>query len=464
MQPVLVEKMHIMLNRVLDYARAHRDEYLEDLLEYLAIPSVSAQPDHARDVKMAALWLSEHLRDAGLRAEVMATEGHPVVYAEWSGHDHHRPTVLIYGHYDVQPAEPFELWHSEPFKPVVRDGYIYARGANDNKGQHLAHVKAVASYLRAEGTLPVNVKFLVEGEEEIGSPNLSAFIVAHRELLACDCVMISDGALFSLTQPVLTYGLRGLAGFEVQVRCLDRDVHSGHYGGNVQNPAFALAHILASLKDAHGHVTVPGFYEDVRVLSAEERIALARIPYGEADVMRETGASRTFGEPGFTVNERKGARPTLEVNGMWSGYIGPGSKTIIPATAHAKITCRLVPNQDPAKVIRLVQDAMRAAAPVGAEVTFSDSRGTPASLVSLDAPEIQSAVRAAEATYGNPPFYELEGGSIPVVHDFQTLLGKPIALLGFGLPDDNIHSPNERFAVACYEKGVEASIRFLAEL
>ncbi|GIV84143.1 MAG: hypothetical protein KatS3mg052_1150 [Candidatus Roseilinea sp.] len=453
-----------MLNRVLDYARAHRDEYLKDLLEYLAIPSVSAQPDRARDVKMAALWLSGHLHEAGLRAEVMPTAGHPVVYAEWSGPHHHRPTVLIYGHYDVQPAEPFELWHSEPFRPAVRDGYIYARGASDNKGQHLAHVKAVVSYLRAEGTLPVNVKFLIEGEEEIGSPNLSAFIAAHRDLLACDCVMISDGALFDLTQPVLTYGLRGLVGFEVHVRCLERDVHSGHYGGNVQNPAFALAQILASLKDAQGRVTVPGFYDDVRVLSAEERAALARIPYSDADVMRETGASTAFGEPEFTVNERKGARPTLEVNGMWSGYTGPGSKTIIPATAHAKITCRLVPNQDPEKVIRRVQDAIRAATPAGAEVTFSDARGTPASLVSLDAPQIQAAARAAAATYGSSPFYELEGGSIPVVHDFQTLLGKPIALLGFGLPDDNIHAPDERFAVACYEKGIEASIRFIAEL
>jgi len=453
-----------MLNQVLDYARTQRDRYLQDLLEYLAIPSVSAQPEHARDVKMAALWLSEHLRDAGLRAEVMATDGHPAVYAEWSGHDHHRPTVLIYGHYDVQPAEPFELWQSHPFQPGIRDGYIYARGADDNKGQHLAHVKAVASYLRCEGTLPVNVKFLIEGEEEIGSPNLGKFIAAHHDLLSCDCVMISDGALFTLTQPALTYGLRGLAGFEVQVRCLDRDVHSGHYGGNVQNPAFALAHILASLKDAHGRVTVPGFYDDVRPLSEEERRAIARVPYGEADVMRETGALQAFGDPAFTVNERKGARPTLEVNGMWSGYTGPGSKTIIPATAHAKITCRLVPHQQPEKVIRLVEEAMRAATPAGATITFSEERGTPASLVELDAAEVQAAVRAAQATYGNPPFYVLEGGSIPVVHEFQTQLGKPIALLGFGLPDDNIHSPDERFAVACYEKGIEASVRFLAEL
>jgi acetylornithine deacetylase/succinyl-diaminopimelate desuccinylase-like protein len=453
-----------MISQVIEYARSQRERYIQDLMEYLAIPSVSAQPEHARDIKMAALWLADHLRDAGLRAEVMATDGHPLVYAEWSGHDHHRPTVLIYGHYDVQPAEPFELWHSDPFKPAVRDGYIYARGASDNKGQHLAHVKAVASYLRCEGTLPVNIKFLLEGEEEIGSPSLGSFVAQHRDLLACDCVVISDGSLRSLTQPVLTYGLRGLAGFEVHVRCLAHDVHSGHYGGNVQNPAMALAHILATLKDAEGRVTVPGFYDDVRTLSAEERQSLARIPYSETDLVRETGALIAFGEPGFTISERRGARPTLEVNGMWSGYTGPGSKTIIPATAHAKITCRLVPNQDPTKVIQQVQAAMRAAAPAGTEISFSDERGSPASLIALDTREAQAAIRAAEHTYGNPPLYELEGGSIPVVHDFQTQLGKPIILLGLGLPEDNIHAPNERFALSCYEKGTEAGIRFLAEL
>jgi acetylornithine deacetylase/succinyl-diaminopimelate desuccinylase-like protein len=453
-----------MLSRVLDYAREQRERYTQDLLEYLAIPSVSAQPEHARDVKMAALWLAEHLRHIGLRAELMATDGHPVVYAEWSGQDHHRPTVLIYGHYDVQPAEPFALWQSDPFKPSLRDGYIYARGASDNKGQHLAHVKAVASYLGCDGTLPVNVKFLLEGEEEIGSPNLGDFIAKHRDLLACDCVVISDGSLHSPTQPVLTYGLRGLAGFEVHVRCLAHDVHSGHYGGNVQNPALALAQILAALKDAQGRVTVPGFYDDVRSLSDDERQALAHIPYSEADIVRETGASQAFGEPGFTINERRGARPTLEVNGMWSGYTGLGSKTIIPATAHAKITCRLVPYQDPMKVIQSVQAAMRAAAPPGATLSFSEERGAPASLIALDAAEVRAAARAAQRTYGNPPLYELEGGSIPIVHDFQSQLGKPIILLGFGLPEDNIHAPNERFALRCYEKGIEASIRLLAEL
>jgi acetylornithine deacetylase/succinyl-diaminopimelate desuccinylase-like protein len=356
------------------------------------------------------------------------------------------------------------LWHSDPFKPEIRDGCIYARGADDNKGQHMAHVAAVESYLKSEGTLPANIKFLVEGEEEIGGIHLGAFVEANKDLLACDCVMISDGSLFSRTQPILTQGLRGLVGLQVDVRCLARDVHSGHYGGNVQNPAMALAQILAKLKDEQGRVTVPGFYDDVRVLSVEERAEITRTPYGEADVMRETGALQAFGDPDFTVNERMGARPTLEINGLWSGYTGSGSKTIIPATAHAKITCRLVPHQDPQKITQLVMDAIKRLAPPGTELSFEIRQGAPASIVDRNSPQVQAAQRAATATYGNPPYFELEGGSIAAVHDLQTHLGKPVILLGFGLPDDNIHSPNEKYAVECFEKGIEASVRFLAEL
>jgi acetylornithine deacetylase/succinyl-diaminopimelate desuccinylase-like protein len=453
-----------MLESALAYARDHRDKFLNDLLDYVAIPSVSAQPDHARDVRMAALWLADHLRHIGLTADVMETGGNPVVYGEWKSPHPHAPTVLIYGHYDVQPAEPFELWTSDPFKPEIRDGNIYARGADDNKGQHLAHIKAVEAYLNTEGTLPVSVKFIIEGEEEIGGPSLGAFVAANRELLACDCVMISDGSLFNATRPTITYGLRGLADIEIGLRTLSRDVHSGHYGGNVQNPAIALAQMLAKVKDEHGRVVIPGFYDDVRPLSAEERAEIARVPWSEADITHETGALTAFGDPDFTPNERKGARPTFEVNGMWSGYTGPGSKTIIPAEAHAKITCRLVPHQDPARVGQAVEAYLRQITPPGVELTFTYRRGSPASLVDRSSEQLQAAVRAATATYGNPPYFELEGGSIPVVHDFITHLGKPIILLGFGLPDDAIHSPNEKYSVACYEKGIEASLRFLAEL
>lgn len=453
-----------MLDNVLTYARDHREQYLKDLLTYLAIPSISAQPEHERDVRMAALWLADHLRDIGIGAEVMETGGHPVVYGEWKSQHPHAPTVLIYGHYDVQPPEPFELWHSDPFKAEVRDGQIFARGSDDNKGQHMAHIKAIESYLKCEGTLPVNVKFLIEGEEEIGGPNLSPFVEQHKNLLACDCVMISDGALFAPGQPSITYGLRGLLDFEINVRALNRDVHSGHYGGNVQNPAFALAQLLASVKDDHGRIVIPGFYDGVRVLSTEERAEIARVPWGDADVASETGATRAFGDPDFTATERKGARPTFEINGMWSGYTGPGSKTIIPADAHAKITCRMVPHQQPEQVFEHVAAFLKQHAPPGIELEVKYHRSSPASLVNLDTPAVQAAIRAAEATWGHKPVFELEGGSIPVVHDFITQLQKPIVLLGFGLPDDNIHSPNEKYGVDCYDKGVEASIRFLAEL
>jgi acetylornithine deacetylase/succinyl-diaminopimelate desuccinylase-like protein len=453
-----------MLTNALAYAHDHRDQYLNDLLEYLAIPSVSAQPEHTRDVHHAALWLTDHLRKIGLSADMMDTKGNPVVYGEWKSQHQRAPTVLIYGHYDVQPAEPFELWHSDPFKPEIRDGMIFARGADDNKGQHLAHVKATESYLKSEGTLPVNVKFLVEGEEEIGGPSLGEFVASHHDLLACDCVMISDGSLFSPERPTVTYGLRGLVDLEVSLRALGRDVHSGHYGGNVQNPAMALAQMLARVKDEHGRVLIPGFYDDVRPLSTDEREEIGRVPWGEEDVVRETGALQAFGDPDFTPNERKGARPTFEINGMWSGYTGPGSKTIIPAEAHAKITCRLVPHQDPNKVTEVVMQFLRQVEPPGAEVTITYRRGSSASLVNRGSSQLQAAVRAAKTTYGDLPFFELEGGSIPVVHDFITQLGKPIILLGFGLPDDNIHSPNEKYSITCYEKGVEASARFLAEL
>lgn len=454
-----------MPEQIILYAHQQREKFVDDLTKYLAIPSVSAQPEHARDVRYTALWLSEHLRDIGLRADVMETGGHPAVFAQWANSDPHRPTVLIYGHYDVQPAEPFDLWHSDPFTPTVRDGAIYARGVCDNKGQHMAHVKAVEAYLKHQGTLPVNVKFLIEGEEEIGTPNLSLFIENNKDLLACDVVMISDSSLYTPTQPTLLYALRGLVYFEVEARCAAHDLHSGSYGGNVQNPAMALAQVLAQLKDASGHVTVPGFYDDVRVLSAEERAEIAQIPVNEEDIKAETGVSQAFGESGYNIMERMGARPTLEINGMWSGYTGPGAKTIIPATAHAKMSCRLVPNQDPEKVYEAVKRSMQSLAPAGTTLNFSMLQdGAPGTLIDRSAPQVQAAARAASATYGNPPVFTLEGGSIPVVNDFQRVLGKPIVLLGFGLPGDNVHAPDEHFTLECYEKGIEASIRFMNEL
>ena len=453
-----------MLEETLAYAREHREPFLKDLFDLLAIPSVSAQPAHTKDVRMAALWLAEHLRNIGLKAEVKETSGHPVVYGEWLGAGPNKPTLLIYGHYDVQPAEPFELWTTDAFTPTVRDGYIFARGSCDNKGQHMAHVKAIESYLKGSGALPVNVKFLIEGEEEIGGPSLTAFIEANTELLACDGIMISDGSLLAMDQPTLTYGLRGIVRLEVTVRALDKDVHSGMYGGNVQNAAVALAQIIAKLKDEQGRVTVPGFYDEVRTVDAAELAELERVPYTAKEVLSETGAMRLFGDPDFTLPERKGSRPTLEINGMWSGYTGPGGKTIIPATAHAKITCRMVPFMTPHKIAQQVAAYIQQVAPAATEVRVELFDGTPGLLIERESPFVTAAAQAAQETYGNPPIFELEGGSIPVVGDFQKLLGKPIILLGFGLNDDNVHSPNERYALACWEKGIEASIRFLAKL
>jgi acetylornithine deacetylase/succinyl-diaminopimelate desuccinylase-like protein len=467
-----------MLDNTLTYAREHRDQFVNDLSEYLAIPSVSAQPEHAQDVRQAAQWLTDHLRNIGLRADVMETgdpgdPGNPVVYAEWTHDDStgssRRSTVLIYGHYDVQPAEPFELWHSDPFTATVRASpagpAIYARGASDNKGQHMAHIKAVESYLRVQRALPVNVKFLVEGEEEIGGTHLGRFVESHADLLACDAVVISDSSLLAPGQPTLLYALRGLLYFEIEARCAAHDLHSGTYGGNVQNPAMALAQILAQLKDEHGHIRVPGFYDDVRALSAEERAEIARVPLGEENVKVETGASQAFGEPEFSVAERMGARPTLEINGLWSGYTGPGAKTVLPATAHAKISCRLVPNQDPQAIYQAVTSYMQRLTPPGTTLSFkvfqAGARGT---LIDRNAPQIRAAAHAAQATYGNAPVFVLEGGSLPVVNDFQSVLGKPIVLLGFGLPGDNIHAPDEHFTLSCYEQGIEAGIRLMAEL
>ncbi|HEY3291211.1 MAG TPA: dipeptidase [Anaerolineae bacterium] len=454
-----------MTTPIIAFAQSMRERYLNDLYEYLAIPSVSAQPEHHGDIRQAAEWLRAHLSAIGLQAQVMETGGHPVVYAEWKHPSPGKPTVLIYGHYDVQPAEPFELWHSEPFKATVRDGYIYARGSSDNKGQHLAHVKAVEAYLKSAGELPVNVKFLIEGEEEIGGPNLGAFITAHKDLLACDVVMISDSQLLAPDQPTLLYGLRGLLYFEVEARCAAHDLHSGTYGGNVQNPAMALAQILAQLKNSRGVITVPGFYQDVRMLENDERAAIGRIPINEDKIKSETGATEVFGEPEFNVAERMGARPTLEVNGIWGGYTGAGAKTVLPAVAHAKISCRLVPYQDPAKIYEDVTATMKRLAPRGTELQFKLlQEGTAGTLIDRQSPQMQAAAQVAEATYGKPPIFTLEGGSIPVVNDFQRVLGRPIVLLGFGLPGDSLHAPDEHFAIRCYEKGIEASIRFLGAL
>ena len=446
------------------YLDANQSRFVDELMQFLRIPSISAHPERDADVLAAMEFDKRKLESLGFKTEVWPTRSHKGLYAERI-EDPSLPTVLIYGHVDVQPVDPLELWTTPPFEPQIRDGSIWARGADDNKGQHYAHVKACEAMLAADGSLPCSVKFIVEGEEEIGGPHLPPLIQSHAAQLACDVIMISDGALLDLNTPRIEYGLRGLMGFELTVRTAAHDLHSGIYGGNIANPILVLARMLAEIKNDRGIITVPHFYDDVRILDMDERVSLGRVPIDEKTMMHETGASGVSGEPGFTVVERLGARPTFEINGMWGGYTGVGGKTVLPAEAHAKITCRLVPYMDPRQIYELVTTHLRRLLPAHCELIVTPYRdGARACLIDRSAPQFQAAARAAQKTYGSEPIYMVEGGSIPVVNDFQDVLKKPVILLGFGLPGDNLHAPNEKLAVECFDKGIEASIRFLHEL
>lgn len=455
------------IQSVLAYANDHQTRFLDELKALLRIPSISTLPDRADDVRRAAEWLADHMRSIGLEhVRVDPTAGHPVVVADWL-HAPGKPTVLIYGHYDVQPADPLELWISGPFEPEVRDGNLYARGASDDKGPFFAHLKAIEAYLRTEGTLPVNIKILVEGEEEIGSRNLDPYIYAHMSDLAADVVLISDSSILRPDQPSIVYGLRGLCYMEVEVAGPDHDLHSGQYGGAVHNPLQALCEMIASLHDAAGRVTIPGFYDKVRSLSQAEREELARESYGEERLIRETGVPKSWGEPDYTITERIGARPTLEVNGVIGGWTGHGSKTVIPSRALAKISMRLVADQDPDEIDRLFREHIQRIAPDTVRVEVRDlAHGAPA-LVERDIPAMEAAARAYEAGFGARPVFTREGGSIPVVATFQKALGIPSILMGLGLPDDRFHSPNEKFHLANFYRGINTIIHFhtlLAEM
>ncbi len=443
------------------YAQNNRERHLAELIEFLRIPSVSTQPEHEPDVQRAAHWLVESLTAVGLEnAHLIPTAGHPLVYADWL-HAPDAPTVLIYGHYDVQPAEPFDLWHSPPFEPTIRDDYLYARGASDDKGQVYVHVKAVEALLQHDGRLPVNVKFIIEGEEEMGGPSLSAFIPEHRELLSADVALVSDTAMVSPTQPSIVYGLRGLCYVLLDIYGPQRDLHSGTFGGGVDNPLNVLGHVIARLKDENGRVLIPGFYDRVRPLTDEERHLLAQYPFDEADWLAETGAPQPWGEPEFSLVERLGARPTLDVHGIIGGYTGPGGKTVLPAHAHAKFSMRLVPDQAPTEIQSLLENYLTAIMPPTVTYQLHWRGGAPASISDLHHPAMAAARKACQETYGRDPIFMREGGSIPVVGEFQTYLGLETVLLGFGLVSDQIHAPNERFYLPNYFNGIEASIRFL---
>ena len=446
----------------LEYAHNNRDTFLNELIDFLRIPSVSTQPAHDADTLTAANWVAQAMTHAGLEhVEVIETKRHPIVYGDWLHAGSEAPTVLVYGHYDVQPAEPLDLWETPPFEPTIRDNYIYARGAADDKGQVYIHIKAVESYLRTEGRLPLNVKFIIEGEEEIGSQNLHEFIADNPKRLAADSALISDSSILGMGKPALVYGLRGNCHVMVDITGPGRDLHSGSYGGGINNPLNALAHFIARLKDEQGHILIPGFYDRVRPLSIEEREILAQFPLDEDAWLRETGAPMAWGEPEYTLVERLGARPTLDITGMYGGYIGEGTKTVLPARAHAKISMRLVPDQDPDEIIELFRQFAHSILPPSVKINIYGDGGAKAALLERDTPPMRAAAAAYEATFNHPAVFMREGGSIPVVNQFESDLGLPTVLMGFGLPGDRIHSPNERFYLSNFDAGIATSIRYL---
>ncbi|HSJ26024.1 MAG TPA: dipeptidase [Longimicrobiales bacterium] len=450
-------------NEVQSYIRENRAAFREEFFEFLRIPSVSARSEHAGDVRAAAEWLGQRMTEAGLDVSIHDTPGHPIVLGEWRGAGADQPTVLIYGHYDVQPAEPLELWTSPAFEPEERDGRIYARGAVDDKGQFYLHVKAVQAHLQTTGRLPVNVILLAEGEEEVGSANLMPFVEEHAERLGCDAVVISDSGMFGPGMPTIGASLRGLAYFELRVRAARGDLHSGSYGGAVANPATALARIIASFHDDTGHIAIPGFYDDVQ--AAPEFVDQIRsLPFDDDEYLQRTGAPALFGEDGFTTLERLWIRPTCEVNGLLSGYTGEGSKTVLPAEAMAKVSCRLVPDQDPARIADLFRRHVEAVTPPGVAVEILELHGGRPWRARLEGPLYEAAARALSAAFGADITYAGEGGSIPIVPEFEKILGAPVLLMGFGLPGENAHAPDEWMSVENFEKGAEASALLLREL
>jgi acetylornithine deacetylase/succinyl-diaminopimelate desuccinylase-like protein len=445
------------MNNVIDFINTNRDRYVEELKQYLAIPSISALPQHAGDVKRCAEWTADEMRRIGMQnVRLIETPGFPVVYGDWLGAEG-APTILFYGHYDVQPVDPLELWESPPFEATVRDGEIYARGSADDKGQVFMHFKAIEAHLKQNGRLPVNIKVILEGEEEVGSANLDNFVKEHKDDLKADVVVISDSPMFDRGIPSICYGLRGLVYFQIDLRGTRTDLHSGSFGGAVANPAFVLANVLAQMKDRSGRIKIPGFYDDVRALRDEERDQWKRLPFNEKRYAKELGAPRLFGETGYSTLERVWARPTFEVNGILSGFTGAGAKTVIPAVAMAKVSMRLVPDQDPDKIAQLFEDYVKKVAPKTVEVKVTRMHGGKPWMTEFDNKYVQAAGRAIEKGFGKTPVFNREGGSIPVVATFQEILGLPSVLFGVGLPDENAHAPNEKLDLGNFHGGVIAS-------
>jgi len=452
------------MNEVVDFINVNRDRYVEELKQYLAIPSISALPEHAADVRRAAEWTADALRTVGLQnVRLIDTPGNPVVYGDWLNAPG-KPTILFYGHYDVQPVDPVNLWTSPPFEATVRDGEIYARGAADDKGQVFMHIKAVEAHLRKMGSLPLNIKFFIEGEEEVGSVHLDDFVRSHKQELAADVVVISDSGMFDRGIPSICYGLRGLTYFQIDLRGTKSDLHSGSFGGAVANPAFVLSQILAQMKDRGGRIKIPGFYDDVRALTEAERAEWKKLPFNETKYRKELAAPKLFGESGYSTLERVWARPTFEVNGLLSGFTGEGAKTVLPATAMAKVSMRLVPDQDPKKIGDLFEAHLRKIIPKTVELKITRMHGGKPWMTEFDNKYVRAAGRAIEQGFGQAPVFTREGGSIPVVSTFQEELGLPSVLFGVGLPDENAHAPDERLDLGNFHNGIIASAYLYQEI
>lgn len=436
------------------YQDAHKEEFLAELIDLLKIPSISARSENKADMLHCAEVVKQRLAEAGAdTVTIYPTQGHPIVYAE-KIIDPSKPTVLVYGHYDVQPADPLELWHSGPFEPVIKEGKIYARGSADDKGQFYMHVKALETFTKTN-SFCTNIKFLIEGEEEIGSPNLAEFVKANKELLKADVILISDTSMLSMENPSIDIGVRGLSYIEVEITAANRDLHSGVYGGAVANPITILAQMIASCHDENNHITISGFYDDVVEATPAEREKMAKAPFDESAYKADLGITELWGEKGFTTNERTGIRPTLEVNGIWGGYTGEGAKTVLPSKATAKISCRLVPNQSSAIITKKVLDYFHSIAPAGVTVKAAEHHGGEPYMTPIDSIEYKAAAKAVETCFGKEPIPVRGGGSIPICALFEKELGLKIVFLGFGLDSDNLHSPNEKYNLENYYKGIE---------
>ena len=451
------------MDPVVKYIKENRDRYIEELKDYIRIPSISTLKSSIPDIKKCSKFVADSLKKAGMKkVKIIPTSGHPLVYGEWMGAPG-KPTVLIYGHYDVQPVDPIELWNSPPFEPVIKSGKIWARGADDNKGQNFIHIKSVEAFLKTTGKLPVNVKFLIEGEEEIGSENLEKFIKQNKKLLKCDSVLISDTSMYGPGKPTINYGLRGLCYMEIELTGPDRDLHSGSFGGGIANPINELAKMISKLVDKDGKITIPGFYKDVKKLTKKERENYKKLKYSDKELMKEYKVKELQGEKGYSTLERISGRPTLDCNGIVGGFIEEGAKTVLPSKASAKISMRLVPDQDPKTIAKLFTKYVKSLAPKSVKIEVKELHGGLPIVMSLNDKAINAASKAVAKAFGKETVFTREGGSIPIVVDFAKQLKAPVVLMGFGLETDNIHSPNEHFVLKNFELGMLSSVYFLEE-